>query len=439
MICATRLNTNDLNNVLEIPSSVLQRLGCTHGKKTTLHFGSRSSSITVMKSRESEGSLSKNSINELLFPIHARIDIKAIGDELVIGPYLGILASSKEKHLPARLKRWKKILQNSPQDHGIVLVFSAEGINQEQLCLKGHIYDSEEKDWKEGVFPYPDAIYKRMGLKRSLLNHLKDQIGNKIFNETSFSKGKVYQYLSEAKNIKPYLPFTQRYQTPQDVIELIKTFPSVFLKPIHGSYGKNTYQISLKEPSTYIIKHRAEGRNYESVLNAHELKEYLTSHLGRKKYIVQQGLNITFRDDKVIDYRLYLSKNTSGSWECTGWIAKAGVPNSIVSNHSSGGSVINADELLRECLGGDPDLAERTKQKAHAVACRAAACLEEKSGKQFGYFGVDLAVDTNGQVWIIEMNHRYVDDKLPLAIGDQTLYEKIQTSYLSSLRFLSGF
>ncbi|MGR9047518.1 YheC/YheD family endospore coat-associated protein [Halobacillus faecis] len=439
MIGTIKLKVNDMKNVLEIPSSLLQRTGMTHGKKTILHFGSRSCPVTVMISRGSHGSLSNSCINELLFPIHAIADIKAMGDELVIGPYMGILASSKEKYLPARLKMWKNILKNSPQDHGIILVFSAEGINQEQLCLKGHIYDSEQQDWKEGVFPYPDAIYKRMGLNKKLLNHLTGQIGNKIFNETSLSKWKVYQYLSEEEGLKPYLPVTHKYESPQEVIKLTDTFKSIFLKPIHGSYGKNTYQISVKQPSSFIVKHRSGGKNHESVLYVDELKDYLASHLGRKKYIVQQGLNITFRDNKVIDYRLYMSKNTSGEWQCTGWIAKAGVPNSIVSNHSNGGSVENADELLQESLGGDLKRAETTKQKAHAIACMAAACLEKNSGKQFGYFGVDLAVDADGRIWIIELNHRYVDDKLPLAIGDRELYGKIQTSHLSCLKFLSGF
>lgn len=439
MTSLIRLKTNDLNNVLEIPSSHLKGTGMTNGKKTVLHFGSRSCPVTVMESRESEGSLSKGSINELLIPIYAMIELQSIGGELAIGPYMGILASSKEKYIPTKLKRWKKTLQNSPQDHGIILVFSAEGINQEQLCIKGHIYDSEEEEWKEGVFPYPDAIYKRMGLNRTLLNHLQNQIGNRIFNETSLSKWKVYQYLAEENRLNPYLPATKVYKFPQDVIKLTDTFKSIFLKPIRGSYGKNTYQITLQDPSLYILKYRKEGKNHEHVLHADELDDHLKSCLGSKKYIVQQGLNLTFRNDTVIDYRLYLSKNRAGEWQCTGWIAKTGVPNSIVSNHSNGGSVKNADEILLECLEGNQEQAKATKQKAHAIACMAAACLEKNSGKRFGYFGVDLAVDTNGRLWIIEMNHRYVDDKLPLAIGDRALYEKIQTSYLSCLRFLSGF
>ncbi|MCA1011489.1 YheC/YheD family protein [Halobacillus halophilus] len=439
MISTMRLKTNEMNNILEIPSSLLLKTGITSGEKTILRFGSKSCPVTVLPSRRSEGTLSKNCVDELHFPAQMQINLKVGDDELVIGPYVGILASLKEKNLPARLKSWLNILQYTSHNDGIILVFSAEGINREQLCINGHIYDSEEKKWKSGVFPYPDSIYKRMGLNRNLLNHLKDQTGNKIFNETSLSKWKVYQYLSMEESLKPYLPSTNIYKSPQDVIELTDTFQSVFLKPTLGSYGKNTYQISPKDPSLYIIKHREKGENHEDILHASELKEYLTHHLGRKKYIVQQGLNITFRDDKVIDYRLYLSKDASGEWRCTGWIAKAGVPNSIVSNHSNGGSVENAEKMLQECLGGDAERAEAAKQRAYSIACKAAACLEKNSGRQFGYFGVDLAIDAHGQLWIIEMNHRYVDDKLPLSIGDRALYEKIQTSYLSCLRFLSGF
>ncbi|MBU8918020.1 YheC/YheD family protein [Neobacillus sp. 114] len=138
-----------------------------------------------------------------------------------------------------------------------------------------------------------------------------------------------------------------------------------------------------------------------------------SNKIGRKQHIIQQKLDLNFYNNQVIDYRLYLAKDQTGKWLCTGWVAKNGVPGSIVSNHSNGGTVQPAFYTLQESLGLTSETTEDLKQQFFTVACRAAECLEKQSGKLFGDLGVDMAVDKNKHIWIIELSHRFVDDTLP--------------------------
>jgi hypothetical protein len=432
------VQNNLKGSILTLPSHILKQTGIMPGNKKTLHFGTNSVEVEIMETNQRAWSLSQNSLDELLLPLEADFEFRLVNNEIIIGPFLGILAAVKEKNLIKKLKRLKKQLSDYNLVKGVIMAFSVEGIHEGRVSISGYVYNPFEKKWIKGVYPYPNAIYKRMPLKKKLLNHLKSQIGNKIFNEAIISKWRVYQLLAKEDELKPYLPYTKKYISPQEVLNLADSWQTVFLKPFNRSFGRGIYEIRLYN-GNYTLRTRIKRENHNKIFGANELEAYLLNNIGRSRYILQQTLNLKFKNNRVIDYRLYLTKNHTGEWQCTGWIAKNGAPNSIVSNRSNGGTVEPADETLQKSFGLTIEEAELLKQKVFSIACKAADCLEKKSGKMFGYFGVDMALDTNKNIWIIEMNHRFVDDTLPLAIKDTELYRSIQTSYLHCLKYLSGF
>lgn len=424
-------------NLLSLPSQIFDQLSLSNGERKTLRFGSRMIQITVRSMNDSTGIISQNLVDELQLPLEVQYEITNTDSELIIGPLLGILASKSNKRLIKRLKGLKSYLKRYDLLNGVITAFSLEGINYSEQTIAGYMYNPKSRKWIKKTLPFPTAIYNKAVVNYVHVKKIQAIIGKNIFTEKVFTKWKMYQLLKSDKNIKSLLPYTNICKEPKDVISSLEKYPSVFLKPLNGSFGKDTFKIT-KVDNEYTVHLRSQGKNHIKKFNQHSIEPYLKRKINNKTYLIQETIPIVF-NNKVIDYRLYLSKRNKGEWQCLGWVAKSGVTNSIVSNHSSGGKVQNGDLVLRESLNISEWELEKLKETIFSTVCKAAELIEKNSGLHYGYFGVDLAVDQNKKPWLLEMNHRHVNNKLPLYIGDKKLHQNILTSNMLYLKFLSGF
>lgn len=424
-------------DILSLPSHVLDQHSCSNGERKTLHFGSRTIQVTVKSTNDLTGTISQNLVNELHLPLEVHYEIKHTDSELILGPLLGILAATSNKGLIRRLKGLKSYLKRYDLLNGVISAFSLEGINYKKRTITGYIYNPNKRIWIKKTLPFPTAIYNKAVVKYVHVKRIQAIIGKNIFTEKIFTKWEMYQLLQSDENINNILPYTNICKEPKDVISSLEKYPSVFLKPLNGSFGKNTLKVT-KVDNEYTVHLRSQGENHINKFDQHSIGPYIKKKINKKIYLIQETLPIVF-NNKVIDYRLYLSKNSKGVWQCLGWVAKSGVANSIVSNHSSGGKVQNGDVVLRESLNISKAESEKLKETIFGAVCKAAGLIEKNSGLHYGYFGVDVAIDQNKNTWLLEMNHRHVNNKLPLYIGDKKLHQNILTSNMLYLKYLSGF
>ncbi|KAA0546555.1 hypothetical protein FZW96_15035 [Bacillus sp. BGMRC 2118] len=417
-----------------------KRLGIGEYEEIQLTFGTASTKVKLTVSQniaQEVIGLSQHCIKLLNLPLCPYFELQYQNDNIIIGPFIAILAAKTHERLQRKLKKLLYYVQHYDQFYGAVLAFSLDSINKNEQLISGYMYNPVTHSWEYGVFPYPQSIYRKVTLKKSWRNHFEKQIGTKIFNYKNLSKWTLHQLLEEYEEIKSYLPYTTLYREPEDVLSYLENKGMAFIKPISGLKGKNIIQVEKVE-NGFAIQYRTDNENYFIILSKEEFIHYLSQHIRAERFIIQEKLHLTFEDDRVIDFRLFVTKDDTNTWKCLGWVGRSGIPRSIVSNRSSGGIVENGDDTLKRILKLTDDEVPKWKEKIFQAACKASLCFD-KEGMNFGYFAIDIGIDRNQNIWILEMNHRSPNDGLPLYIGDQQLYEQIKLSNMLYLKYLAGF
>jgi len=107
-----------------------------------------------------------------------------------------------------------------------------------------------------------------------------------------------------------------------------------------------------------------------------------------------------------------------------------------VSNISSGGTAYRVTEILEKVMPSSvvPSMEEKIRNFDLEI-CNA---LDE-IGINCGDLGVDVGVDTQGCLWLIEINNRDPDPTIALNIRDRRLYYDLKAGRLLYAKALAGF
>jgi len=269
-------------------------------------------------------------------------------------------------------------------------------------------------------------------------NHFLSAIGDKIFNNRYFNKWEMYQWFTNDPDLNPHLPYTLLYHSPQDALDLLKRFQKIYIKPVSGLRGRGIVRISM-ENKIFILKYRESSVNCIVTLeNSSKVSEYLQKRFHHERYLIQQALDLIEYEGGIIDFRCVVQKNQSNAWVCMAIIGRYGVKDSIVSNISSGGAAFPAEEMLRKAIAPSEENIVDLKKKIETLAINVCNTLNEY-GINCGTLGLDIGIDTQGRLWLIEINNRDPDPSIALDIHDEQLYYTLKTGPLFYAKLLAGF
>jgi D-alanine-D-alanine ligase-like ATP-grasp enzyme len=146
--------------------------------------------------------------------------------------------------------------------------------------------------------------------------------------------------------------------------------------------------------------------------------------MGSKSYIVQRKISRPTINGRPFDMRVIVQRRrNSDLWEVTAKVAKVAGKGYIVSNISrSKGTVMPFEIAIQKST--IKNLSTKTLQSeidrvAILIASRLAAFFEDHR-----IYGVDIALDKNGHVWIIEANLFPIMSHF-LKLKDKTMYRRI--------------
>ncbi|MDF2686061.1 MAG: hypothetical protein K0S55_1242, partial [Clostridia bacterium] len=295
--------------------------------------------------------ISKELMDEMHLPEYPVYEIAVNENEIIIGPFIGLLMSDDDKNLTASfLNKMMVYIGKYSELHGAVVVFALNKADTSKLLIEGYCYNPIENCFNKGIFPYPSAIYRTVGLSDIWKNHFLSAIGNKLFNSQYFSKWDMHQWFSADTEINSHIPYTVLYKTNKDVYDMLERFGKIYIKPVLGLRGRRIYRIS-KEKGLYTFKHRENGSNFtETFDNLNEADAYILKSLNKGKYLIQQAIKLLEYDGRLIDFRCIMQKNQKSSWVCNVVIGRYGERDSIVSNISSGGKALRAIDMLKGVL-----------------------------------------------------------------------------------------
>ncbi|WP_324616499.1 YheC/YheD family endospore coat-associated protein [Paenibacillus bouchesdurhonensis] len=325
-------------------------------------------------------------------------------------PVLGILTlyMNEKKQLEERHIYQKMIVEG--QKIGLdIFVFTPMDVYDDKKKIYSLQYDPKTKRWSRKWRSFPHLIFDRCRIQKSKrfeqLVKFRSRYANLTFlNRPLRDKWTVYTLLSHKPRFKRHLPETKTFQTMNDVYKIMRSHPSVYIKPMQGTGGRGILRVDRISPDFYLLQGRKLNREIIPAQKVHKAKlgSYLMRWKAKKRYLVQQGIEIKLPNGRVHDYRMLVQKNGSGHWEVTGCVGRVGPPRSVTSNLHGGGHAVSMSTLLKQYAHSEEKRNE-IRRTAEKLSLDIAATLEANYGA-LCELALDLAIDPSGSVYVLEVN-----------------------------------
>lgn len=293
----------------------------------------------------------------------------------------------------------------------LVYVFYPDSINWDKAIVNGYHFNFSKKKWENKQYPLPNFIYDRcfyVSAKtyfkyKPHVEKIKQNKRISLLGHGLKGKWEVYEILTKGSLYANHLPKTEKYKNPNQLLAWLKNFP-IILKPIGGSHGAGVIKVA-KDNNNFIVI----GRNYFNHKITFKFQDkqkfinWINQFIGRKKFIIQQYLDLFTSNKQPFDVRVLVQKDQQGTWDVTGMSARLGDKDNITSNLHGGGRVEQLASLLEREFGQDK--ANIILNDINKLVLAIPSFLENSHGNLFE-LGIDIGIDRQGRVWIIEVNSK---------------------------------
>ncbi|WP_410769785.1 YheC/YheD family protein [Fontibacillus sp. BL9] len=376
-----------------------------------------------------------------------RLTFRPHSTTLQLGPLVGVLIS---RDLPGSSERpfgpitqFCKELVNACQHQGAyVYFFTPDHIGSSSSKLSAWVYG---EGWKQIQVPAADVFYNRLTSRKlenkpsvqHFLKEVKSRYGSHFFNEKFLDKTEVFDALERDAAVSRYLPESHPFRNFLTLKTMCAKHPVVFLKPIKGSLGKGIIRVSRLEGGTYqTLTAQVGGTRRQTYPSLAKLFSSLSGKMKTTRFQIQQGLTLIQADRRPVDFRALVQKNRAGNWNVTSIVARTAGSQHFVSNLARGGSLSTVKEAIgRSSLPAG--IKGKIPLRLRKAALDIAVGVDSQIPSHFGELGIDLALDTSGRIWLLEVNSKpSKNDNTPIGGG------KIRPSVkqvIEYARYLSGF
>ncbi|HEY2491512.1 MAG TPA: YheC/YheD family protein [Paenibacillus sp.] len=256
------------------------------------------------------------------------------------------------------------------------------------------------------------------------------------------SKWEKTKVLLQNEEISGYIPLTYKYNW--DALDsMLKVYPMVYIKPDQGTYGNGVMRIEQLPDQDHVpceqipIKYKYllyYDTTVEIFPSLEPLHTYITSHIRKHTYLIQQGIVSLQYNNRSFDLRVLTQKSPNHRWASTGILGRVAAPNKVVTNHHNGGSVYMMDILLSNYMNRMEVF--KFERSLHSLGTEVAVQLEKKYPR-IKELGLDVAIDSNLKPWILEVNTLPALIPFKKFIPDKHIYKRIHRYALSYGRYSS--
>jgi hypothetical protein len=329
---------------------------------------------------------------------------------LHIGPVIALLTEIGMKDEDCidlkSIEEYCMELANYSEDIGVIFYVFTLDDQWKERHIEG--YYLENNIWNKALLPYPQVVHnrlhKRTNEKSEMFREFTDQLQEweiPYFNDHFLNKWTVHEQLVHADHLTPYLPETALFSGKR-LESWLEIHSTLFLKPINGSQGKQIFKVCKTQDGytlDYSSLQQQVSQKYSSIT---DLYKRLSPEIKKRQYILQQGLDLLHLDGRPVDFRYLCHRTNNNRWQVTSSTARASKSGSFVSNLAQGGEMLSVQHVLRTKFATRelPQIRKLLKELALEVANEIGAA----SDGLFGELGIDLAIDTTGHPWIIEVN-----------------------------------
>lgn len=429
-------------DTLTMPSATVRELGLGQRRQTVLSFGGMRHYVRLAEDPRAEAgraTLPRRVMERLHMPDYPVYELAVRGNELRVGPVIGLLMSREAAGLNAEhLKHMRRYVREYDRLHGAVVVFSLEGVDPVGRLVEGYCYHPGAGRFEPGIFPYPGVIYRTIGLNRQWKDHFLATVEGGFFNCPYFNKWDTHRWFAADPAIGPHIPATVRYESPRQAGEMLRRYGALYIKPMAGLRGRGVVRVRREGDAARFEYRQGEQNRRDEVRIGPESAAYFAARFSHGRYLLQQALALIRIGGRVADFRCVMQKDQSCRWICQAVIGRRGRWGSVVSNISSGGSAFSMESLGRLPVPLPRREMEALPGRLREFSLSVCAAVD-RAGLSCGTLGLDVGVDTSGFLWLIEINNRDPDPTIALDIGDRELYHRLKAGPLFYAKALAGF
>ncbi|WP_442600561.1 YheC/YheD family protein [Paenibacillus sp. KN14-4R] len=231
------------------------------------------------------------------------------------------------------------------------------------------------------------------------------------------SKWEKTKWLLTRKDFQKHIPQTMLFNK-HNLTTMLASHSVVYFKPTTGSGGVNIIRIE-KRARGYQTQSNSTKAVYPTI---DHLFSNLKQYSARRPYLLQKGIALAKTNGQPFDIRVMVQKTNEGKWVSTAVFAKIGRPGKVATNYNQGGTISYFRSTLSDA-GYNAATIQRKKAKLKQMGVSVGHCFDRHM-KGFRELGLDIALDSAGKPWILEVNTR--PQIYPLKdLKDKGLYRRI--------------
>ncbi|WP_438446138.1 YheC/YheD family endospore coat-associated protein [Gorillibacterium sp. sgz5001074] len=396
----------------------------------TLRFGSVRKEVRIVPSGSASIRMSEPLASRLGLHhgVHLTAAYRPSTKTLVLGPLIGVLVSRVYSGLPDRpfgaMTPFCRELTDACELYGgFVYFFTPEDLSAGTSSVPGWVFHGR---WTKRTMPAPDVLYNRLTSRKlenkpivqHFMRDVKSRYNAVVFNERYLNKTDVFQALRNESALSGLLPESYLFKNFAMLKSMCNKYQNVFLKPVTGSLGKGIIRITRPAEGGYQVSYTSLGGvrkiNYSTLT---QLFSSISSQMKAKRYQIQQGLKLMEVGGRPVDFRALVQRNQQGQWAITSVMARIAANNTFVSNLARGGTLSTVSEAVAKS-NLPPSSRSSVGPRLRNAAVNIAKGIENQMEGHFAELGVDLAVDSGGRVWLLEVNSKpSKDDNTPNGDG----------------------
>ncbi|MGV3465096.1 MAG: YheC/YheD family protein [Heyndrickxia sp.] len=346
-------------------------------------------------------------------------------NKMRIGPLIGILISRNSRNEVIGDSDMYIGIQKELQKHGgLSFLYSLDDCKKDYI--NGICYCTEDEKWIQANFPYPQLVYNRISFRKqeieeAYIQHVEWLRNNDIilFNPGFIDKFLMHQIFSKNSQLKSILPETIFIEKDSDALQqFLLTHKRLYLKPTKSSQGNGIKLLTHETDNRFQIRTNAK---IEYLTTYPVLIRYLENYCFHQSYIAQKAIDSDLINGKKYDFRI-LSHFEKGQYKITGIGVRMAKKDGITTHVSKGGDVVPFQTSIHKRLVHD----------FKKIVEECGKSLSNHLGF-FGEFSMDIGMDTDGKLWIFEVNAK------PMKFDESEIERKKMTRLIQLFYELTHF
>jgi hypothetical protein len=409
---------NDINaNMIYLSAKRLTKWKLINNDNITISIGKQFISLKVLERNinDNEIQIPQLLLNNIHLPIQSYtffVQYLHSKQTLYLAPLIGLLTEINEDdpdspHFRSVHSFCEELEHVTKNLGGLFYVFPLQSFSN------GYItgYHLKDGNWCKSKLPIPDVIYNRIHSRKVEFGDVFHQFRKQLqedqipmFNDRFLSKWEVYDVLMTEEHLQPYIPITKLY-SKNNLVDMLQQHPVLFLKPLHGSQGRNIIRIE-QDRGVYKLQfsYFKENQNSLTIHDIEKLQIAISPFIKKNTYLIQQGISFIQHQNRLMDFRVLCHKNNQDIWNVTSVVARLSAEKQFVSNIARGGETMKPLKALT--LFFDSKTCKQQIIFIKELAIEISNVISVNSEGLTGELGIDIGIDPQGHLWIIEANSK---------------------------------